>query len=450
MTYNGASLANFFIWRRMDTKEGQEYKKLRFFHPRAMPVEDQTRFIGLSEGLINFTGIFSPDKPVETMHTERHTTAYFHPEGPFWMAMTVANPSVTKVKDGKTVLEYKENELDDLSLRTVVFQIYRMFKFFNGKFQDLEDQGEQLLVDKLKGFLTPYLASLKFDEIDIFNSFEGIHFLPVDKNVYLRIQCFINLTESTFPKIQNSVFLYKDHLIWSGVEQDDMRSLYRYWVNFLSPLAESDENGYPVENTNNNNNNTILKTNDVAEGFLTGPNPSDNNAEYEVPKVWVGRTAEQMRLVIYQSRDVTCFLIVEDVDRPFFNALGHFISHQIDFLAPILEENYFRKQSLVDDQYKYIYFNHMNCALKTSLKEKGGIARDVLKMLNDIHNDFESSPEGLSEILVRTQNDKWIVGRKSDQREFYVIFEHKNSHLIEINEEVRKLSSAYFYNIFID
>jgi len=73
-----------------------------------------------------------------------------------------------------------------------------------------------------------------------------------------------------------------------------------------------------------------------------------------------------------------------------------------------------------------------------------------MKMLNDIHTDFEKAPENLSEVLIRTQNDRWIVGRKSDQREFFVIFDHKNSLLIEINEEVKKLSSTYFNNIFID
>jgi hypothetical protein len=77
--------------------------------------------------------------------------------------------------------------------------------------------------------------------------------------------------------------------------------------------------------------------------------------------------------------------------------------------------------------------------------------------------------------MVRTQNDGWVVGRKSDQREFYVIFDQKNANLLEINgsfcvpcvrrvrlavrdpltmcartDEVRKLCSTYFNNIFID
>jgi hypothetical protein len=81
----------------------------------------------------------------------------------------------------------------------------------------------------------------------------------------------------------------------------------------------------------------------------------------------------------------------------------------------------------------------------------------------------------VTELMVRTQNDGWVVGRKSDQREFYVIFDQKNANLLEINgsssdssssrvrlgvcdpltmcartDEVRKLCSTYFNNIFID
>jgi len=43
-----------------------------------------------------------------------------------------------------------------------------------------------------------------------------------------------------------------------------------------------------------------------------------------------------------------------------------------------------------------------------------------------------------------------LLEKKSDQREFYVIFEQKNANLLEVNEEVRKLSSTYFNNIFIE
>jgi hypothetical protein len=43
---------------------------------------------------------------------------------------TVTNPSVSKQKEGKATIEYKENDIDDIALQCVVKQAYRMFKVF--------------------------------------------------------------------------------------------------------------------------------------------------------------------------------------------------------------------------------------------------------------------------------------------------------------------------------
>jgi len=56
----------------------------------------------------------------------------------------------------------------------------------------------------------------------------------------------------------------------------------------------------------------------------------------------------------------------------------------------------------------------------------------------------------LNEICIKTATDYWIVGRRSEQREFYVIISKKDATLIDIHEEVKKLSSTHFANIFID
>lgn len=76
----------------------------------------------------------------------------------------------------------------------------------------------------------------------------------------------------------------------------------------------------------------------------------------------------------------------------------------------------------------------MNLAMKTSLKQKGSdLPRETMIMLNEIHADFERQPSVPSEVLIRTASDKWLVGRKSDQREFYVFFDSKNANLLEVN-----------------
>jgi len=132
----------------------------------------------------------------------------------------------------------------------------------------------------------------------------------------------------------------------------------------------------------------------------------------------------------------------------FYTQLQKIIKPQIKFLGPIISEH--AKKLTIDEGFRYLYFNHMNLALKTSL-ERDQLPNDIVRVLNKMHADFERN-SSLSEVILHlgTQNDVWIVGRKSDQREFYIIFDQKSANLLEINEEVKKLSSIYFKDIFID
>ena len=59
-----------------------------------------------------------------------------------------------------------------------------------------------------------YLLTLQLCQSDLLDIFNGISFLPLDKNTYLRIQCFINSLESNFPRIKHTVFMYNDSLVW--------------------------------------------------------------------------------------------------------------------------------------------------------------------------------------------------------------------------------------------
>lgn len=59
-----------------------------------------------------------------------------------------------------------------------------------------------------------YLETLRLNQSDILDIQNGIQFLPLDKNTYLRIQCFINLIEASFTQIKYTAFLYNDQLVW--------------------------------------------------------------------------------------------------------------------------------------------------------------------------------------------------------------------------------------------
>jgi hypothetical protein len=86
-----ASLSEFYVFLPKDLPEGQEHKKILYFHPSSIPVEEQTKYIGLSEAFVNFTGKFS-QQGCEAVHYEKHTSAFYQPEGQFWIVM-VHTPS---------------------------------------------------------------------------------------------------------------------------------------------------------------------------------------------------------------------------------------------------------------------------------------------------------------------------------------------------------------------
>jgi len=355
----------------------------------------------------------------------------------------VKNPYLIKTsKEGKPSYQYFEDEVDDALLQSIVRQAYKMFRLFNGSCKRIvEESNVENLRRRLENFMPAFISTLNFEQLDLFTTLEGIQFLPVDKNVYLRIQSFVNLTEDNFPKILYSAFLFRDHLVWSGLEQDDMRAVYSY---LTSPLAVSEgtgkvDNGSPVRIRGRT-------------GFVTGPEDlTKDKSPINAPRVFVGN--QLYYLIVYELQDIlSIFLLDQSVlnDISLYQQLDAFISPHINFLSPILAENYSRKHG--EDQYRYIYFNHMNLAMKTSLKQRGAdLPKESMKMLNEMHSDFEKIPPSLpSEVLLRTSADRWLVGRKSDQREFYVFFDSKNANLLEINEEVKKLTSTYFNTIFID
>jgi len=442
---NPPSLKSFFFFNpTLSVKEGTEHEKILFFHPHQMNLGEKTNSVGLSEGLITFTRTFSPDGLCEAVRREKHTCAFYNPEPNFWVVMIVKNPFIIKTaKDGKATYQYFEDEVDDALLQSIIRQSYKMFRLFNGPCQKVMDEvNVQDLRKRLENFVPAFISTLNFEQLDLFTTLEGIQFLPVDKNVYLRIQSFVNLTEDTFPKILYSAFLFRDHLVWSGLEQDDMRAMYSY---LTSPLALSEgapgraDNGSPVRIRGRT-------------GFVTGPEDlTKDKSPINAPRVYVGN--KQYHLIVYELQDIlSIFLVDQSVlnDIALYQQLDSFISPHINFLSPILAENYSRKHG--EDQYRYVYFNHMNLAMKTSLKQRGAdLPKETMKMLNEMHADFEKQQPSLpSEVLIRTSADRWLVGRKSDQREFYVFFDSKNANLLEINEEVKKLTSTYFNTIFID
>jgi len=156
-------------------------------------------------------------------------------------------------------------------------------------------------------------------------------------------------------------------------------------------------------------------------------------------------------MVIYKHQDCMCFFFVDDVvvnNNNFYVQLQRMVSTQLSFLAPIIFEHSKKIAALALDEFNYLYFNGMNLALKSTLNADT-LSGDMSRVLNGMHTQFETYPT-LNEILVESHAGGWVVGKKSDHREFYILFDQKSANLLQINDEIKKLGDTYFKDIFID
>uniref|UniRef100_A0A2K5YAS6 CCZ1/INTU/HSP4 first Longin domain-containing protein n=1 Tax=Mandrillus leucophaeus TaxID=9568 RepID=A0A2K5YAS6_MANLE len=321
------------------------------------------------------------------------------------MVMVVRNPIIEKQsKDGKPVIEYQEEELLDKVYSSVLQQCYSMYKLFNGTFlKAMEDGGVELLKERLEKF---------------------------------------------FHRVSTLNFVY--NFSESGLEQDDMRILYKYLTTSLFPrhmepeLAGRDS---PIR--------AEMPGNLQHYGrFLTGPlNLNDPDAKCRFPKIFVNThdAYEELHLIVYK---VTTFFPPPTLD--FCRRLDSVVGPQLTVLASdICEQFNINKRmsgfnpsltvfvtclyrSEKEPQFKFIYFNHMNLAEKSTVHMRKtpsvsltSVHPDLMKILGDINSDFTRVDED-EEIIVKAMSDYWVVGKKSDRRELYVILNQKNANLIEL------------------
>ncbi|XP_005097300.1 vacuolar fusion protein CCZ1 homolog [Aplysia californica] len=457
MSGGQASLLHFYVFNtEYGPKEGEEHKKILFFHPPDVDIDTQVKRIGLSEAVTRFAATFS-DKPCQSMHTQQTRQVFFEPEPCFWMVMSVSIPFKEKVKDGQTVTEYRDDHVQDSVFECILRQAYKMFKLFNGTFTTIlmrADGNVDSLKQRLEHFYSKYLLTLKLPQGDILDVFNGITFLPLDKNTYLRIQCFINTLEATFPFIKYTSFLYNEKLVWSGLEQEDMRIMYRYLTASLFPtyLEQELQGGHSRQPSGFGH----------YGKFMTGPpDLSDDKNMGKVPRVYVNTEEldEECYLIVYTALSATICLLV-NVKSPMNVALCRkldaVLGPQMSKLASDIGEQYSKRVAALntaDPVFKYLYFNHMNLAQQTTvhidLQKRSGvnIPLDILRLLGDINADLTRDNED-GETMVKTTSDYWVVGKKSEQREFYVVINQRSANLIEINDEVKRLCNTYLNSIF--
>eukprot|EP00794_Sanderia_malayensis_P007703 gene7703-8540_t len=458
-----AGLLNFAIYNdEYGQREGKEEEKIMLYIPEEEDIDFKIKNIGLCEALMQFTKTFNPSTQCEVLHTQKTRQVFLNPEGRFFMILTLSIPYIERVsKDGKK-LEYFEENVQDLVLKSVLKQAYTMFRLFNGSFSAiLQKSGVDVLKEKLQYFYTRYLQTLNFAQFDILDIYHGVSFLPVDKGNFFRVQSFTNIVETTFSCIKHTCFLYNDQLMWTTLEPEDMRILYKYLTSSLFPATlDIDTNEYRQSQQQQQGSSPNSQTLNPGR-FLTASIESIDtlpNTPKRAPRLFLQSDDEvkEYYLIVYKSVNaVICLMVASQpqLTMEFYLKLHSFMGVQLASLSNRIAEQLAKNHlSHSDQHYRFLYFNEMNLAIKSSIHGKKSnvvtsVTSDMMKLLVDIHSDFQNISED-GEMIMKNLADCWVVGRRFDKREFFVILNQKNASLVDISEEIKRLVSTSFNSVF--
>ena len=71
---------------------------------------------------------FSPEQPIEALHTQQARQVYLCPEPDFWMSFAVNVASRDIKQGGKTGVEYLDQDVHSSALKTHLQQAYALYK----------------------------------------------------------------------------------------------------------------------------------------------------------------------------------------------------------------------------------------------------------------------------------------------------------------------------------
>ena len=187
------------------------------------------------------------------------------------------------------------------------------------------------------------------------NTFNGIQFMSLDRGMYLKIQCLLNLLEEKVPLVNKTIVMHQDQVIWSGLEQEDVALIY----NYLKELVNTNTNN-PSTQTQPSHmakflicdsiqrklDSNIPTTSSLAAAAATNDQYGENEY-FELDKVYLGKPLEKYYIIPYNLSRLTFFIFIQvnqDFQLSLLKTIDEILgSHMISFLQEINEQQQTRR-----------------------------------------------------------------------------------------------------------
>ncbi|KAF5750085.1 F23A5.27 isoform 5 [Tripterygium wilfordii] len=492
---------------RRGQHEGQELDKILFFYPADFPLSSQLSTIGISEGLITFTRIFSPEAACEVIEAERHQHVFHEAESDIWMVMVVE-----KSLEGEAIWRS-----DDL--RNVLKEVHKLFVMFYGYIRALleKEPGGGLVRSHLYPFIMDYLSDFFVGKKLQLPSFRDclkergtVQMLTVGREAAIEVQSLVRTLESCAGNMScYSLILFQDLLVSTTLPPGDTVSLFTYAVLRLTPRAQSSGKSYwsylrkgnPASHASVRS--TMIQSGSVSDPLYGSRDTSHggDNA-YNVtrplqhdkwfrgkdgflvtdvwsvevgsfismtPTVWLQQTEERMYLCVYQYRSLTILILIP-VSSLFNGDQGLSVlkqqalenaSSKMLKVEEILSKGWGGENAYHVKGYRYLLVNGDRNISRasplgkvTTLTKESLLAMSTLREKVDLEKERRETDNAGGEkdmdmeVCIRTKNNAWVIARITRGEELYMVLEKANETLLYASDAVEKFSNRYCGGVF--
>ncbi|KAH9616695.1 hypothetical protein KSS87_023823 [Heliosperma pusillum] len=432
---------------RRGQREGEEVEKILYFYPPDLHLTEQLSVIGLSEGLITFTRIFSPDAVCEVIEAERHSHVFYEAEPDIWMVMIVE----------------KNKELEGIwridALRSMLKEVHSLFVMFNGSIREMldKDSSGALLHPLLYSFITDYL----YGKDDSCN--------------YLKLHYLISGKKLQLPSFRDSLRERGTvQMLTVGREaalevQDDTVNLYTYAVMRMSPRVLSSgssswsylrkgstaphrSQGSQGTSSSGDNRKPILrplqqdKWSKGKDNFLV-PDTWGSEIDVEnssIPTIWLQQTNERVYLCAYQQRNVTIILLIPATSINNAEREIPLVKHQLleEASLKILKvEEKLTKGWGGENAYHVSGYRYLLVDGDRSVSRASPASKVATLAKSRVQGDEGNNEKDL-EVCIRAKNNAWVVARVTRGKELYVVLEKADETLLNASDAVEKFSNS--------
>ncbi|XP_054808958.1 vacuolar fusion protein CCZ1 homolog B-like isoform X2 [Prosopis cineraria] len=485
---------------RRGQHEGQELDKILFFFPADLPFSKQLSVIGLSEGLITFTRIFSPEAACEVIEAERHSHIFYEAEPDIWMVMVIE-----KNNDAEPIWR-------DDALRKVLKEIHSLFVMFHGTVRAMieKEPSGGLVRRHLYSFVMDYLRDFLVGKKLLLPSFHDclkergtVQMLSVGREAAIEVQSLVRVLESSAGNTPcHSLILFHDLLVSTTLSPDDTVNLFTYAVLRLTPRALSSgvsswsylRKGNAASNAAAGSDLThpssfsesFYGSSDISPGgdshyHVVRPLQPDKwskgkdgylvtdlwGAEvgtwaFATPTVGLSQTEERMYLCAYQHRSLTLIVLLPvssiiNGEQGVSVAKQQILEHSALKILKVeekLSKGWGGENAYHVSGYRYLLVDgDRNVSRASPAAKVTTLTKESLLSMNKLRQEVEleksrakhdgSGCEKDLEMCIRAKNNAWVIARVTRGKELYMVLEKANETLLFASDAVERFSNRY-------